>query len=102
MSLLSILTCVIVGVNVVLVLIIATQRFLMEQALKKFLKEIQFEMKEELTRVYWQLVKGKIEIQDFYLKQERLGQLYSKIFEDNKLKILNKYSKPSKGRTKVK
>ena len=71
------------------------------RALRKFAIEIQHEIKEELTNTYMKLMRGEIEIQDFYEKQEAVGRLYLKIFEDYKNGITKNYSKPRKGRTKV-
>lgn len=79
-----------------------TKSFLALRALKKFITEIENELRVELTRAYFQLVQGEIEVEDFYEKELRLGQLYSKIFEDYKKGMFKNYSKPRKGRTKVK
>jgi hypothetical protein len=72
------------------------------KALKKFVTAIQKEIKTELTNEYMKLMRGEIEVPDFYEKQEWLGQLYSKIFEDYKNGIMKNYFKPRKGRMKVK
>jgi hypothetical protein len=78
------------------------KQLLIVKELKKFLAEIQKEITAELTFEYSLLVRGEIDTIDFLEKQEWVGQLYSKIFEDYKKDTLQKYSLIKKGRTKVK
>ena len=72
------------------------------RALKKFVITIQKEIKTELTNEYMKLMRGDIEVQDFYEKEQMLGQLYSKFFEDYKNDLMKNYFKIRKGRMKAK
>ena len=76
--------------------------FFIVQAIKKFAIVLQQEIRTELTNDYMKLMQGDIEVEDFYQKQEWLGQLFIKIFEDYKNNLMKNYFKSNKGRMKVK
>jgi predicted DNA-binding transcriptional regulator len=84
MTLLSGFIYAIIGITLGVVVTQTVRSFLMFKRLKKFVAEIQREMTIELSYTYFLLTQGKIGIIDFYEKQEWVGRLYSKIFEDYK------------------
>lgn len=101
MTLLSGLVNVIIGVTLSAVVTQIIRSFLMFKQLKKFVAEIQREITTELAYSYFLLSQGKIDLIDFFEKEEWVGQLYSKIFEDYKNGMFKRHSKPRQGRTKV-
>jgi hypothetical protein len=93
---------IIFSITLIFLFYIVARYIVNYKKLKKFVNEIREEEKIELTNDYMKLMRGEIEIIDFYEKEEMLGQLYTKIFMDYKNNLIRHNFKSSKGKVKVK